>query len=169
MEMENQVMCDFLEERLFPAKSVDMPWIFTLVLVQKIACGSPTQELKNPIPDFVEAYSFRELLDKTYPNNFYSVEPQSLYNIPPMVMSGIISTIVTSASRKGGEGFFMPLTLEMGSWKWVKKNPKQIFDLLGVYNPILPHRRRRVLRDHKTFMDFLHRAVLSDEWMRFIG
>src|SRR6185295_12711058 len=34
----------------------------------------------------------------------------------------------------------LPLTLEMGSWAWVRKNPIQALTALGRFNPIKPHR-----------------------------
>jgi hypothetical protein len=53
----------------------------------------------------------------------------------------------------------------MGSWLWVKKNPRQLFSRLGSFNPIKPHRLRRILRRHTALIDFLHRAVASrDPW-----
>ena len=38
--------------------------------------------------------------------------------------------------------------MEMGSWTWVKKNPRQFFSLLGIFNPLIQHRQLRVLRRH---------------------
>jgi hypothetical protein len=54
---------------------------------------------------------------------------------------------------------FLPLTLEMGSWLWVKKNPRQLFSRHGIFNPLLPHRQQRVLRQHQSLLDFLARAA----------
>lgn len=59
------------------------------------------------------------------------------------------------------EGVFMPLTLEMGSWSWVRKNPSQMLSVLGPFNPVVPHRVRRTLRRHLPLFDFLYRAVAS--------
>jgi hypothetical protein len=61
------------------------------------------------------------------------------------------------------ERVFIPWTIEMGSWQWVKKNPRQIFSMLGAFNPTLPHRRARTLRRHLTLFDFLHRVVVSSK------
>ena len=58
-------------------------------------------------------------------------------------------------------GVFLPLTLEMGSWLWVKKNPRQLFSRLGMFNPVIAHREQRVLRRHLPLLDFLLRAALS--------
>jgi hypothetical protein len=47
----------------------------------------------------------------------------------------------------------------MGSWLWVKKNPRQLFSRHGIFNPLLEHRQRRVLRQHQVLLDFLSRAT----------
>ena len=162
MEKENQVLCDFIEERVFPSK-------VSICLDVHSGFGAsdrlwfPYARTKKPFPYFTEAYAFSELLDKTYPHHSYSVEPQSMQ----YTTHGDLWDYLFDKHYEGKKDeFFFPLTLELGSWKWVKKNPKQIFDLLGIYNPILPHRRARVLRDQKTFMDFLHRAIVSDDWIK---
>ena len=56
---------------------------------------------------------------------------------------------------------FLPLTLEMGSWSWVKKNPRQLFSRHGIFNPLIPHRQERVLRSHMAWLDFVARAACS--------
>jgi hypothetical protein len=62
----------------------------------------------------------------------------------------------------------LPLTLEMGSWTWVRKNPLQAATSLGRFNPVKPHRRRRTLRRHLPLLDFLFRAARSSHlWARF--
>lgn len=160
MEKENRVLCDFLKERVFPAK-------VSICLDVHSGFGSkdrlwfPYARTRKPFPNFVEAYAFRELLNKTYPHHVYSVEPQS---IQYTTHGDFWDYIYDHHYKSKTEEFLFPLTLELGSWKWIRKNPKQIFDVIGVFNPILPHRRARVLRDQKTFMDFLHRAILSSEW-----
>lgn len=50
---------------------------------------------------------------------------------------------------------FLPLTLEMGSWAWIKKNPRQIFNFAGFFNPQKTHRHHRILRRHTVLMQFL--------------
>jgi len=162
MELENQALADFFEERVFPAE-VSICLDIHSGFGTKDRLWFPYARTKKAFPHFVEAFALRELMNKAYPNHFYSIEPQSLqYTTHGDLWDYLYDRHYQS--RKGSE-FFLPLTLEMGSWKWVRKNPIQIFDLLGIYNPILPHRRARVLRDHKTFIDFLHRAVLSKDWI----
>jgi hypothetical protein len=60
----------------------------------------------------------------------------------------------------GQQKFFLPLTLEMGSWLWLRKNPLHLFYRHGLFHPMLPHRQQRVLRRHFVLFDFLHRSLL---------
>jgi hypothetical protein len=53
---------------------------------------------------------------------------------------------------------FLPLTLELGSWAWVRKNPRQLTAARGWFDPIVPHRVRRTLRRHLPLFDLLQRA-----------
>jgi hypothetical protein len=55
----------------------------------------------------------------------------------------------------------MPLTLEMGSWLWIKKNPRQAQSRHGLFNPLIEHRQQRVLRRHVAWLEFMARAVQS--------
>ncbi|MDO9354483.1 MAG: hypothetical protein Q7T55_12360, partial [Solirubrobacteraceae bacterium] len=55
----------------------------------------------------------------------------------------------------------LPLTLEMGSWLWVRKNPRQLFSRHGLFNPMIEHRQKRVLRRHLVWLDFIARAAAS--------
>ena len=56
---------------------------------------------------------------------------------------------------------FLPLTLEMGSWRWIKKNPLQLFSKFGLFNPLPSHRLSRVLRRHLNWLNFLVAAAAS--------
>jgi hypothetical protein len=49
----------------------------------------------------------------------------------------------------------LPFTLEMGSWLWVRKNPRQMLDFFGFFNPVIGHRHHRVLRQHLPLLEFL--------------
>jgi hypothetical protein len=60
----------------------------------------------------------------------------------------------------------LPLTLELGSWAWVRKNPRQLLSPLGSFNPIVPHRLRRTLRRHLPLFDRLLAATASAAWAR---
>jgi hypothetical protein len=51
----------------------------------------------------------------------------------------------------------------MGSWAWVRKNPKQLLFPGGTFNPMVPHRIHRVMRQHLVLFDFFLRAVGNRE------
>ena len=98
----------------------------------------------------------------TYPNQDYVFEPQSQHYL----VHGDLWDYLYLQSLKDGN-IFLPLTLEMGSWRWVRKNPLQLRQLLGLYHPIKPHRLKRVLRSHLILMEFLLHATLSyKKWLR---
>jgi len=61
---------------------------------------------------------------------------------------------------------FLPLTLEIGSWLWVKKNPRQLISFSGLFNPLVPHRHQRAMRRHHLLLEFMMRAVRSSSaWL----
>jgi hypothetical protein len=68
--------------------------------------------------------------------------------------------------QEGGDSVFLPLTLEMGSWRWVRKNPGQLLRRDGLFNPLTDHRRERVLRRHLAGLDFMTRAAAS--WQHWL-
>lgn len=163
METEAQVLCNFLRRELFSSRasialdvhsgygSVDRLWF-------------PYAKTRQPFPLLPEVLAFKNLLDETYPNHVYRIEPQS----EGYTMSGDLWDYLLDEQRATHGGVFLPLTLEMGSWAWLKKNPIQLFSSLGLFNPLMnAHRHRRVLRRHLVFFDFLQRALISpDRWAK---
>lgn len=119
----------------------------------------PYARSRAPAPHLAEAFALRALFNATYPNHsFYLMEPQSL----SYTTHGDLWDFLYDEHRhKHPQGFFLPFTLEMGSWLWVKKNPRQLFSWFGHFNPVLPHRLERVLRRHLTLFDFLLQATAS--------
>lgn len=114
---------------------------------------------KRPLPHLAEVWALRQLFTRTWPNHsFYLMEPQCLSYT---THGDIWDFLYDEARTAHPERMFLPFTLEMGSWAWMKKNPSQLFDPLGLFNPILPHRHERVLRRHVTLFDFLQQAALS--------
>ncbi|MFT5879359.1 MAG: hypothetical protein ACI86X_000449 [Moritella sp.] len=110
----------------------------------------PYAKSKHPIPHLPEIFRLREMLIETYPHQDYLFEPQARnYTTHGDLWDYLYDQSLTTATT------FIPLTLEMGSWKWVKKNPLQIFQSSGIFHPIQPHRIKRVLRQHHVFMEFL--------------
>jgi hypothetical protein len=123
----------------------------------------PYARTRAPVPHIAELYALRELLDRTLPNHIYKVEPTArVYTIAGDLWDYLYDRAVDRGRR------LLTLTLEMGSWAWVRKNPMQALTALGRFNPIVPHRLRRTLRRHLPLLDFLFRAALSgDAWSLF--
>jgi hypothetical protein len=119
----------------------------------------PYAHTARPIPHLAEAYAFKQILDETHPQHRYVVEPQSAqYLAHGDLWDHLYLQALTLPQQT-----FLPLTLEMGSWLWVKKNPRQLFTRHGIFNPLIEHRRQRVLRTHVAWLDFVGRAALSHE------
>lgn len=117
----------------------------------------PYAHTRRPFPNTPEMYALIELLNQTLPNHVYHIEPvSSSYTI-----QGDLWDFMYDQSRTHGRGLFLPMTLEMGSWTWVRKNPRQLLSLPGSFNPIKRHRLARTLRRHLLLIDFLHRAVVG--------
>lgn len=116
---------------------------------------------KKPIAHLPEVYALKQLLNQTYPHLDYRFEPQSI----SYTTHGDLWDYLYLESQSLNT-CFLPLTMEMGSWRWIKKNPRQLASVTGLFNPILPHRLKRVLRRHTVLMEFLLRACYS--WHQWI-
>ncbi|MGR5502715.1 DUF2817 domain-containing protein [Vibrio sp. DNB22_10_4] len=57
---------------------------------------------------------------------------------------------------------FVPLTLELGSWLWVKKNPMQLLSFSQLFHPTKPHRIKRVQRRHSTLLSYLMQVLYNE-------
>ena len=166
MEIESQALCSFIQREVYPAKvsialdvhsgygAVDRLWFLYA-------------KTKKPYPELPEAYALKVLLDQTYSNHVYRIEPSA----QSYTISGDIWDYLYDEQKKSAytKNMFMPFTLEMGSWLWLKKNPIQLFSAMGLFHPVHLHRHKRILRRHITLLDFLHRAVISSERWAFLN
>lgn len=106
---------------------------------------------------------FFELFEKSHPYHIYKIEPQS----KNYMTHGDIWDYCYLKFKKPDQ-VYLPLTLEMGSWIWVKKNPLQIFSKTGLFNPIKQHRINRTMRRHRPLFDFLIHSLISHQvWSKF--
>lgn len=120
--------------------------------------------------DNISAYvAFKLLWERGYPQHNYVVEPQSNQYLSHGDLWDYFYLYYRQkyqATPYSGGATFLPLTLEMGSWSWVRKRPQQLLTMGGLFNPQKPHRRARVLRRHIMLFDFLCAAVSnSDTWL----
>jgi hypothetical protein len=159
MEVEARAVCEFVRREIFPARTalsldvhsgygqIDRLWF-------------PYAKSRVPLPDLPEALALKHLLDRAFPHHVYHVEPQSRQYLAHGDLWDYLYDGYR-ATQPGGR--YLPFTLEMGSWLWVKKNWTQAFSALGLFNPRLPHRVRRTLRRHLFLFDLFHRAARSPE------
>lgn len=156
METENQAVCEVVQKELLTRT-------FSLAIDCHSGFGLhdriwfPYAHSSVPIEHLPEIHAIKDIYDKTYVNHRYVFEPQSCQY---RAHGDIWDYLYRKASADRG-GIFLPMTLEMGSWLWVKKNPRQIFSRHGIFNPLIEHRQQRVLRRHTAWLEFLTRAVCS--------
>lgn len=159
MEPEAEAVSRVVQERL-------LPHAFSLSIDCHSGFGTrdriwfPYARTREPIDCLADIYALRTAFRATHPyHSMYKFEPQA----HQYTTHGDLWDYLYDESRRSHpDHLFLPLTLEMGSWLWVKKSPSQLFSTLGMFNPIAPHRHQRILRTHLTFFDFLMRAAISN-------
>ena len=154
MQAEAQALCDVVETELLGrefALGIDCHSGFGLT----DRLWFPHAHTRRPIEHLAEVQSLSRLLDDSLLHHRYLVEPQSRHYLAHGDLWDHL--YLQSGARPGS--LFLPLTLEMGSWLWVKKNPRQLFSRRGIFNPLIEHRQQRVLRRHLWFLDFALRAA----------
>ncbi len=116
-------------------------------------------------PDTPMMLQLKSLLYRTLPNHVYAVEPQSRqYTTHGDVWDYLYER--HQSQRPDSNSVFLPLTLEMGSWNWLKKNFFRSLQIDALFHPLKKHRIRRVLRRHSVLFDFLTRASLNHQSWR---
>lgn len=115
----------------------------------------------QPIAHLAQMHRLRELFFQSYPHQNYLFEPQCAHYLCHGDLWDYLYQQALAAQH-----VMLPLTLEMGSWNWVRKNPFQVLRAQGLYHPVKPHRVKRVLRSHLILLDFLlHAAAAMPEWL----
>lgn len=162
MEVEAEALCRLVERELFGrglAVAVDCHSGFGL----RDRIWFPYAHTAAPIGHLAELHAMATLLERSHPHHRYVFEPQSRQYL---AHGDLWDHLYLQAAAQAGDHLFLPLTLEMGSWRWVKKNPRQLFSRQGIFNPLIEHRQQRVLRQHLAWFDFVTRAVISHErWL----
>jgi hypothetical protein len=120
----------------------------------------PFSYTSKPFDNLSEMHALTQLLEQTHPYHIYQIEPQS----KGYLLSGDIwDYLYLDFKAQNKNATFLPMTLEMGSWTWVRKNPLQIFSRQGAFNPMKEHRVKRTYRRHHLLFDFLLKAINSHE------
>ena len=162
MELESAALCAFVREQLLPHDfSIAVDCHSGFGFVDRI--WFPFAHTARPIEHLAELQALAEIQDRTLLHHRYTMEPQSRHYL----CHGDLWDHLYLSSRREHDGqTFLPLTLEMGSWLWIKKNPRQLFSRHGIFNPLIEHRQQRVLRRHLGWLDFIARAALSHQRWR---
>lgn len=161
LERENQVLVDFLKRDCQHRQ-------FNLVIDCHSGFGFkdrlwiPYAYRKRPSSKVANYFALYQLWQQTYPHNNYVFEPQSRQ----YTTHGDLWDHVGKIIRKQSKQPFLSLTLEMGSWNWVRKRPRQLFSYQGLFNPNVEHRWARVQRSHLVLFDFLTKVTQNhDNWL----
>ena len=154
MEIEAQAVCEVVNAELLSRA-------FSLSVDCHSGFGSsdriwfPFAHKRAPITHLAEMHALKNIFVQSNSHHRYTIEPQSRqYLAHGDLWDHLYLQACAQAQR-----VFLPLTLEMGSWLWVKKNPRQLFSRHGIFNPLIEHRQQRVLRQHQLLLDFLSRAA----------
>lgn len=156
MEAESRALCALVESELLSrpfSLAVDCHSGFGL----RDRIWFPHAHTRAPVAHLPELWAFKGILDRTLTHHRYVLEPQSRQYL---AHGDLWDHLYLRAQAEPGRTF-LPLTLEMGSWLWVKKNPRQLFSRHGIFNPLIEHRQQRVLRTHVNWLDFVARAACS--------
>lgn len=122
----------------------------------------PYAHTRRPFESAALACKLSSMLEGALPHHGYRIGPQSEHYL---AHGDLWDHAYAQALAKGFGEKFLPLTLEMGSWAWIRKNPGQALSRLGLFNPVKEHRVSRVLRRHASLLDFLSRAASAmDQW-----
>lgn len=161
MQPESEALCRLIREELLGrpvALSIDCHSGFGL----HDRIWFPYARTRRPMPHLAEVHALCEVLDQCLAPHPYILEPQSRHYLT----HGDLWDHLYDESLSLGRGIFLPMTLEMGSWLWVKKNPRQLLSRHGMFNPLIEHRQQRVVRRHMAWMDFMTRAAQSaSRWL----
>ncbi len=167
MEVETRTLIDFLKREMLPSR-------FSMALDVHSGFGMrdrlwfPYSRSRENFPYRAQVNRVSELLAGAYPHHVYIVEPQH----QSYLLHGDPWDFIFDEHQKNfaSDGrIFIPWCLEMGSWSWLKKNPMQLFTRHGIFNPILPHRYRRIMRRHRPLLDFFKQATLNHSVWRDRG
>ncbi len=163
LEPENESLKNFFQEELSESETLISLDIHSGFGTQD-QIWFPYAKSKKSFFHIPETYLLFRQFERAFPHHFYRIEPQALN----YTTHGDLWDYLYDLQRENKkEKVFIPLCLEMGSWTWIRKNPVQLFSALGPFNPLKPHREKRILRRHQTLFDFLLRSLFSEEgWAR---
>jgi hypothetical protein len=161
MQPEAAALCEVVREELLPRPfSIAVDCHSGFGLHDRI--WFPYAHTKVPFAHLAETHCLKTLFEASHLHHTYIFEPQSRQYL---AHGDLWDHLHLEATAQPGRTF-LPLTLEMGSWIWVKKNPRQVLSRHGLFNPLIAHRLHRVLRRHNAWLEFVARSACSfREWL----
>jgi hypothetical protein len=117
----------------------------------------PHAHTRQPFAHLAEVHALMQRFETGHPGHSYLFEPQSRRYLTHGDLWDFLHAEAAALGR-----VFLPLTLEMGSWRWIRKSPRQLLSRLGIFNPLPVERAARVRLNHVPWLDFLCRA--ATEW-----
>jgi hypothetical protein len=160
MEAESRALCEVVRTELLSRPfSVALDCHSGFGLRDRI--WFPHAHTRDPFAHLAEVHALMALFSQGWPDHPYLFEPQSRSY---RTHGDLWDLLCTEAARLGR--VFLPLTLEMGSWRWIRKSPRQLLSRAGIFNPLPVDRLQRVRRNHLAWLNFLCRAGESyREWL----
>ncbi len=161
LESESAAVLNFCQTELFQSRrTISLDFHSGFGSIDRI--WFPFARSRKPFPHLAELHALKEAFERTHPHHPYQIEPQAKnYTTHGDLWDHAYDLFYER--KENQDAVFLPLAVEMGSWIWVKKNPFQLFYALGPFNPMKPHRLRRILRRHNTMLDFFIRSLVSHE------
>src|SRR5918992_1366072 len=121
----------------------------------------PYAHTRKPFQHAAELHALMDCFSQANPRHPYLFEPQSRRYL---AHGDLWDHLCAEAAKRGR--MFLPLTLEMGSWRWIRKSPRQLWSRMGLFNPLPPERLSRVRRNHLGWLYFLCQAgARYREWL----
>ncbi len=159
MEEESLTLINFVKEEMLPSK-ISMSLDFHSGFGLRDRLWFPYAKSNERFHFFDVVERAVDLYEKTHPHHIYKIEQQS----DSYTTHGDLWDYLFFESRKDyPDHLFIPWTLEMGSWSWLKKNPLQIFSIDGLFNPKIEHRYLRTMRRHYILIHFITRLMQNPQ------
>jgi hypothetical protein len=160
LEPESEALCRLVREELLSrplSLALDCHSGFGL----RDRIWFPYAHTRRPFVHLAEVHALMGLFCESHPRHSYLFEPQSRRYLAHGDLWDYLSAGASANAR-----VFLPLTLEMGSWRWVRKSPRQLLSRLGLFNPLPSARLERVRSNHLPWLYFLcHAARTCRQWL----
>lgn len=121
----------------------------------------PKAQSKQPIAHIAQLYALKTKLDRHLPFHHYLVEPQSRHYLTHGDIWDYLYEDFQARQQQ-----ILPLTLEIGSWRWLKQS---LFHLntLALFNPPQPKGFYKVIKKHSALFEFcIQLSVAWEHWFQ---